>query len=160
MTGALTLGTAIVSFALVALRPDTNGAALIGAQAFAGGALVANALPALRDRLLVPLRWVGDVALLVVLGVGFASATLPGVGPASLVVTVALIVPLSVAFSAAVALDRDRLSALVGVGSRDAVLAIPIGSSIYGPAAASLPLLYALVLFVGEAAALVRRRRR
>jgi hypothetical protein len=158
MTGALVLGTAIVSFALVALRPDTNSAALIGAQAFAAGALIANALPSLRDRLLVPLRWAGDLALVLIVSIAFTGAALPGVGPA-LLVTVAFVVPVSVALSAALVFDRDRLSALVGAGWRDPVLAIPISSSMQGPAAATLPLVYALVVLVGGAVAILGKRR-
>jgi hypothetical protein len=104
------------------------------------------------------LRWAGDLALVLVVSVAFTSAALPGVGPA-LLVTVAFVVPVSVALSAALVFDRDRLSALVGAGWRDPVLAIPISWSMQGPATATLPLVYALVVLVGGAAAILGKRR-
>ena len=74
MAGALVLGTVVISFVLVVARPQSSSLALTALQAFAVASVAAGAMPTVRDRLLVPLRWAGHLASLAVIGLALANA--------------------------------------------------------------------------------------
>lgn len=157
MAGALLLGTVIVSFVLVATRPGTTTVAVTAAQAFVVASLAAGALPTVRDRMLVPLRWAGRLAAAVVVGLAVASA--PPIDMSAVIVAfaaVALVV--AVAGVAALALRRDVLSALAAAGTRDPIVAVGLAWSMGGPEATGVPLVTAAILGIASALLLIRRR--
>jgi hypothetical protein len=157
MAGALLLGTVIVSFVLVATRPGGVTLALTAAQAFAVASLVAGALPAVRDRLLVPLRWVGHAAGATVIVLAAASA--PRVDAATVAVAIAAVTMLLlVAGAAALVLRRDVLSALAATGTRDPIVATALAWSTGGVDATGVPLASAVILGIAAAALVIRRR--
>jgi hypothetical protein len=157
MAGALLLGTVAVSFVLVATRSGATTLALTAAQAFAVASLVAGALPTVRDRLLVPLRWAGHAAGLAVLLL--AAATGPHVDAATLAVALgAVAVLLVVAGTAALVLRRDVFSALAATGTRDPIVATALAWSTGGADATAVPLASAVILGMAAAALVIRRR--
>ena len=157
MAGALLLGTAIVSFVLVVTRPGAATYALTAAQAFAVASLVAGALPTVRDRILVPLRWAGHAAGLAVLLLAAASG--PRVDAATVVVALAAAAVLLVtAGTAALVLRRDVLSAVAATGTRDPVVATALAWSISGADATGVPLASAVILGIAATALVIRRR--
>lgn len=157
MAGALLLGTVIVSFALVATRPGTTTFALTAAQAFAVASLVAGALPTVRDRLLVPLRWAGHGAGLAVMLLAVTSG--PRVDPATVAAALAAVaVLLVVAGTAALVLRRDVFSALAATGTRDPIVATALAWSTGGADATGVPLASAVILGIAAAALVIRRR--
>ena len=157
MAGALLLGTVIVSFVLVATRPGTTTLALTAAQAFAVASLVAGALPTVRDRLLVPLRWAGHAAGLAVLLLAAASGPRVDAGTlAAALAAVALL--LAVAGTAGLVLRRDVSSALAATGTRDPIVATALAWSSGGADATAVPLASAVILGMAAAALVIRRR--
>jgi len=157
MAGALLLGTAVLSFVLVATRPTGIGLALAAAQAFAVASLVAGALPTVRDRILVPLRWAGHAAGLAVLLLAAASG--PRLEAATLAVALAAVtVVLVVAGATALVLRRDVFSALAATGTRDPIVATALGWSTGGADATGVPLASAVILGIAATALLIRRR--
>ena len=157
MAGALLLGTVIVSFVLVATRPGATTLALTAAQAFVVASLVAGALPTVRDRLLVPLRWAGHAAGLAVIVLAAASA--PRIDAATLAVALAgVTVLLVVAATAALVLRRDVFSALAATGTRDPIVATALAWSAGGAEATGVPLASAVILGIAAAALVIRRR--
>jgi len=157
MAGALLLGTAVLSFVLVATRPTGIGLALTAAQAFAVASLVAGALPTVRDRILVPLRWAGHAAGLAVLLLAAASG--PRLEAATLAVALAAVtVVLVVAGATALVLRRDVFSALAATGTRDPIVATALGWSTGGADATGVPLASAVILGIAATALLIRRR--
>jgi hypothetical protein len=157
MAGALVVGTAILSFVLVSLRPGTTTVALTASQAFAVASLIAGALPTVRDRILTPLRWAGHLAALAVIALALASG--PRIDVLSVVVALAaLALTLGIAAAAARSLGRDIPSALAAVGTRDPIVAIALAWSIGGPDATAVPLAGAVILGIAAAALIIRRR--
>jgi hypothetical protein len=157
MAGALLLGTVIVSFALVATRPGASTMAITAAQAFVVASLAAGAMPTIRDRILIPLRWAGYLAGLAVLGL--AVVTAPPVDAATVVVALAAAaLTLAIAGSVALALRRDLLSALAATGTRDPIVAIALAWSTGGPNATAVPLVSAAILGIVARALIIRRR--
>jgi hypothetical protein len=157
MAGALLLGTVVVSFVLVATRPGAATFALTAVQAFAVAALVAGALPTVRDRFLVPLRWAGHAAGLAVMLLAAASG--PRVDAATLAVALAAVaVLLVVAGTAALVLRRDVFSALAATGTRDPIVATALAWSAGGADATGVPLATAVILGIVSAALVSRRR--
>ena len=157
MAGALLLGTAVLSFVLVATRPTGIGLALAAAQAFAVASLVAGALPTVRDRILVPLRWAGHAAGLAVLLLAAASG--PRLEAATLAVALAAVtLVLVVAGATALILRRDVFSALAATGTRDPIVATALGWSTGGADATGVPLASAVILGIAATALLIRRR--
>ena len=157
MAGALALGTVIISFLLVVLRPSTTTLAITAAQAFVIASLAAGAMPTVRDRLLVPLRWAGHAAGTGVLALAVAMA--PSVDTTVVVAALssaALI--LGVAGAVALALRRDPISAVAGAGTRDPVVATALAWSIGGRDAAAVPLVTAAILGIAAGAMIIRRR--
>ena len=155
--GALVLGTVIVAFGLVALRPGATTLALTAAQAFVVASLIAGAMPTLRDRLSVPLRWSGHVAAGAVIGPALAGGPLIDV-TSVLVACGAAALTAVVAGLAARALRRDVFSALAAAGTRDPIVATALASSLGGPAATGVPLANAAILGIVAAALIIRRR--
>ena len=157
MAGALLLGTAVLSFVLVATRPGGITLALTGAQAFAVASLVAGALPTVRDRLLVPLRWAGHAGGLAVMLL--AAANGPRVDVATAAAALAAVALLhGVAGAAALILRRDLFSALAATGTRDPVVATALAWSTGGVDATGVPLASAVILGIVAAALVIRRR--
>ena len=157
MAGALLLGTVVVSFVLVATRPDAITLPLTAAQAFAVASVVAGALPTVRDRLLVPLRWAGHAAGLAVIVLAAASA--PRVDAGTVAVALAAVaVLLGVAGVAALVLGRDVFSALAATGTRDPIVATALAWSTGGADATGVPLASAVILGIASAALVIRRR--
>jgi hypothetical protein len=157
MAGALLLGTAVLSFVLVATRPDATTLALTAAQAFAVASLVAGALPTVRDRLLVPLRWAGHAAGLAVIVLAAASA--PRVDAATVAAALAAVsLLLAVAGAAALVLRRDVFSALAATGTRDPIVATALAWSFGGVDATGVPLASAVILGIVATALVIRRR--
>ena len=157
MAGALLLGTAVLSFVLVAFGPGGITLALTGAQAFAVAALVAGALPTVRDRVLLPLRWAGHVAGLAVMLLAAASG--PRVDVATVAAALAAVaLLLGVAGAAALILRRDLFSALAATGTRDPVVATALAWSTGGVDATGVPLASAVILGIVAAALVIRRR--
>jgi hypothetical protein len=157
MAGALLLGTVIVSFVLVATRAGTTTLALTAAQAFAIASLVAGALPTVRDRLLVPLRWAGHAAGVAVMLLALTSGA--PVDAATLAVALAAVaLLLTVAGTAALVLRRDVFSALAATGTRDPIVATALAWSTGGAEATGVPLASAVILGIAAAALVIRRR--
>jgi hypothetical protein len=157
MAGALLLGTVILSFVLVATRPGASTLALTAAQAFAVASLLAGAMPTLRDRVLVPLRWAGQLAALAVIVLAVASG--PRVDAVTIVVAlIAVALTLGIAGAAAIALRRDALSALAAAGTRDPIVATALAWSMGGSDATGVPLVNAVILGIVAAALIIRRR--
>jgi hypothetical protein len=157
MAGALLLGTVIVSFVLVVTRPGTTTSALTAAQAFAVASVVAGALPTVRDRLLVPLRWAGHAGGLAVLLLAAASGPrVDAVTVATALATVALL--LAAAGTAALVLRRDVFSALAATGTRDPIVATALAWSTAGAGATGVPLASAVILGIAATALVIRRR--
>jgi hypothetical protein len=157
MAGALLLGTVVVSFVLVATRPGAVMLALTAAQAFAIASLVAGALPTLRDRLLVPLRWAGHVAGLAVIVLAAASA--PHIDAVTVVVALAAVaLVVGVAVAGALVLRRDVFSALAATGTRDPIVATALAWSTGGVDATGVPIASAVILGIAAAALVIRRR--
>jgi hypothetical protein len=157
MAGALLLGTAVISFVLVATRPGAVALALTAAQAFAVASLIAGALPTVRDRLLVPLRWAGHVAGLAVIVLAAASG--PRIDATTVAVALAAVAVLfGVADLAALGLRRDLFSAVAATGTRDPIVAIALAWSTGGVDATAVPLASAVILGIVAAALLILRR--
>ena len=157
MAGALLLGTAVLSFVLVATRPGGITLALTGAQAFAVASLVAGALPTVRDRLLVPLRWAGHAGGLAVMLLAAANGPRVDVATAAAALA-AVALLLGVAGAAALILRRDVFSALAATGTRDPVVATALAWSTGGVDATGVPLASAVILGIVAAALVIRRR--
>jgi hypothetical protein len=157
MAGALLLGTVLLSFVLVVTRPGAGTLALTGAQAFVVASLAAAAMPQVRDRILVPIRWAGYIAGLVVIVLAIAGT--PAIGTRTIIVALAAaLVTLVVAGAAARALRRDVFSAIGAAGTRDPIIAIALAWATGGAEATAVPLVSAAILG-NVAAALVLRRR-
>ena len=157
MAGALLLGTLILSFILVVTRPASTTLALTAAQAFVVASIAAGAMPTFRDRVLVPLSWVGHVAALAVLGL--AVAGVPAIDAGTILVAlVSVAVTLGAAGLAALALRRDVLSALAGAGTRDPIMATAIAWAGGGSDATAVPLVSAAILGIVAGALIFRRR--
>ena len=153
LTGALCLGTIVLSLLVVGSRGAlAAGALFVALEVFAIAAMVAGAIPPLRDLLLPVLRVVGWLAFAVVLEsatVAGGSLFFQGQAPAPLVlesagVALALLV-IGVAASSAVAVvtGREPLAAIAGAGLRDPVLAVALATVTAGPDATGVPLIYA-----------------
>ena len=157
MAGALLLGTLILSFLLVVTRSSSTTLALTGAQAFVVASFAAGAVPTLRDRVLVPLRWLGYGAALAV--VVLAAAEAPAIEASTVIVAlVAVAVPLAGAGLAALVLRRDVLSAVSGAGTRDPIVGLTIAWASGGSDATAVPLVSAAILGIVAAALIFRRR--
>ncbi|GAC1695055.1 MAG: hypothetical protein NVS9B6_00080 [Candidatus Limnocylindrales bacterium] len=138
--GAFLLGTVVVWLVLVVTGAPGGSAALPGIQAFALAAGVAAGLPKVRDAVLAPIGWIGDAALLVLLGAGLAAAQQSAavtLGSAFVDLGLAagvLVLGTSVAAVAARIARRDQPSALIGSGTRDAGVAIAMSVAVGGGA--------------------------
>ncbi len=155
--GALLLGTVILSFVLVATRPGAGPQALTAAQAFVIASLAAGAMPAVRDRLRVPLRWAGYVAALAVIVLAVASGAPIDAGTV-VIALIALAFTLVVTGAVALALRRDVFSAAASAGTRDPIIAIAIAWSTGGSEATAVPLINAAILGIVATALIIRRR--
>jgi hypothetical protein len=156
LAGALVLGTVLLSLLVVGSRGSVAAGALFTAtEAYALPAMIANALPIVRDALLVPLRIVGWLAVPTIFILAAAVVpplfesppigTEPPLALASALVALALFA-VGVASSVAVArvFDRDAVAAIGGAGLRDPALAIVFVTITAGPDSTGVPLLYAL----------------
>jgi hypothetical protein len=157
MAGALLLGTLILSFVLVIARPGASSLALTAAQALVVASLVAGAMPTVRDRILVPLRWAGFAAALAVVALAIAGGA--RVDTSTIVVAlVAVAVTLVAAGATALVLRRDVLSAVAAAGTRDPIVAIALAWSTGGAEATGVPLVSAAILGILAGTLILRRR--
>lgn len=157
MAGALLLGTVILSVVLVATRQATGTAGLVAAQAFLAGSLVAGAMPTVRDRLALPLRWAARIAALVLIALAVASR--PAFDARTVVLSLAVVtLTLVIAGVVALALRRDVLSAAAAAGTRDPVIAVALAWAVGGPDATAVPLASAVILGIVASAVVIRRR--
>ena len=160
--GAFLLGTVVVWLVLVVTGAPGGSAALPGIQAFALAAGVAAGLPKVRDAVLGPIRWTGDVALVVLLAAAVAGAASVSGGSALAAVGLAaavLALGTLAASGAARIARRDPPSAVIGSGTRDAGVAVAMAVS-GGAAATAVPLAYAGLVAAGAVALILRRRAR
>ena len=160
--GAFVLGTMVVWLVLMVTGAPGGAAALPGIQAFALAAAVAAGFPKVRDAVFGPLRWLGDGALLVLLGAAAISeigGPPVGLGAATVVATGVLMLGILAAATTARLARRDPRSALIGSGTRDAGVAVAM-ATVTVPGATGVPLLYAGVLAIGAAAVIATSRAR
>ena len=157
MAGALLLGTVIVSFVLVVTRPGAATFALTAAQVFAVASVVAGALPTVRDRILVPLRWAGHAAGASVLLLAATSGPRVDAATAAVALAAAALL-LVIAGAAARVLRRDLFSALAATGTRDPIVATALAWSMTGADATGVPLASAVILGIAATALVIRRR--
>jgi hypothetical protein len=157
MAGALLLGTVILSFVLVVTRPAASTLALTAAQSFVVASLGAGALPHVRDRIIVPLRWAGYVAGFVVFLLAIAGG--PPIDAVTVIVALAAIgLTLVVAGAVAIALRRDVFSALAAAGTRDPIVAVALAWATGGAEATAVPIVSAAILGIVAAALVLLRR--
>lgn len=156
LAGSLALGTVAVTVVLLTARAIVPAeVTTVGLEAFVLSALASNAIPRLRDAVLVPLRVIGWISL-----AGVAVTTLAA-GPhfdGGVLVGAVLVfvVGLTTAVVAALLTDRDRLAAVAGSGLRDPAIACAIAYLGAGPDAAAVPLAYG-VFCLGLGALALRR---
>jgi hypothetical protein len=151
LTGALVVGTAILSMVLVgawgALVP---GSVIAAIEAYVTASLLASALPPLRDALLGPLRLLGWAAVAVTL-LAFVLAG-PTITPESAAAAAALFVSGVLCAGLLAAIQRrDGFALVAGAGLRDPVIAGIAAVSVAGPPALAAPVVYA-ALSVGAVA--------
>jgi hypothetical protein len=160
LTGALCLGTIVLSLLVVGSRGAlAAGALFVALEVFAIAAMVAGAIPPLRDLLLPVLRVVGWLAFAVVL----ESATVAGgspflegapLAPTSFILESAgvalglLVIGVAISSAVAIATAREPLAAIAGAGLRDPALAVALATITSGPDATGVPLIYALFCLV------------
>ena len=170
LAGALVLGTVMISVLVVGSRGALAAGALFAAtEAFAVPAMFANALPTVRDRVLVPLRALGWIALAVIFASALATLLPPlfdrtagGTEPlpilTSFLVAAAMLVAGTVSTAVAASIVGGNITAAIGgAGLRDPALAVVLATIIGGPGSAGVPLVYAVFCLVLAAAALLRR---
>lgn len=166
LAGALGLGTVIVSLLLVGSRGSLASGALFAAlEVYAIAAMVAGALPPVRDALLPVLRVIGWAAFALVLIVTSLNAlsfnpqgAAPVLGAENMAVAAALFgLGIAVAFVTAAITSRDPVAAIAGAGLRDPALAAAFAMATTGAAATGVPLIYAVFCLGLTAAALLRR---
>jgi hypothetical protein len=169
LAGALVLGTALLSLLVSGSRGALSAGALFTAvEAFAIAAMVAGALPTLRDALLGVLRVVGwgSVVLIAIAAAVVAPPLLdaPPIGSdpplvlQSAVVALALLVA-GVGSAALVAwiAGRDPIAAVGGAGLRDPALAVVLAAVTAGRDSTGVPLVYGVFCVVLAALSLARR---
>ena len=170
LAGALVLGTVMISVLVLGSRGALAAGALFAAtEAFAVPAMFANALPTVRDRVLVPLRVLGWIGLAVILASALAVAlpllfdrTAGGTEPlpilTSFLVAAAMLVAGTVSTAVAARIVGGNITAAIGgAGLRDPALAVVLATIVGGPESAGVPLVYAVFCLVLAAAALLRR---
>ena len=130
LAGALALGTVVLSVLVVGSRgPLAAGGLFAATEAFAISAMIANALPTIRDAVLRPLRVTGWLAFLLVFGAS-AVGTMPPlfdappVGTAPPLIVMSVVVALALFAAGAVSsvavarvLGADLRAAVGGAGS-------------------------------------------
>ena len=143
LAGALVLGSVLLSLAIGAATGSlASGAAVVALEAYAIAAMVANAIPGLRDVVLRPLRWIGWSAAAAVLVIGGLSG--PRLDLAVIVAALAIACAgIAAAAGVAAASGRDVRAAIGGAGLRDPVLAVGLALA-SSPAALAVPLVYAV----------------
>ena len=164
LAGALVLGTIVLSLLATGSRGALAAGALFAAvEAFAIVAMVANALPTLRDAVLAPLRFGGWAAAAAVVVLALVNA--PSIGDSTAGAAAALVGAAAALFVAgtltaaivALLLRRDVIAAVAGAGLRDPVLAVAFAAATTGPESSAVPLVYG-VFCLGLAAVALRRR--
>ncbi len=161
-TGAYLAGTIVASFALTfafvgASAPAALGPARDAAFAFLLGMTFGGALPTMRERILTPLRRLGDLALLVLVALAIVGAGAHISGTAVALAVLMLIAGAAAAVVAAGLGGGHQWSALAGSGTRDFAVAATITGAA-SPASAAVPLVYGALLFLGAALLVLLRR--
>ena len=155
--GAFVLGTILLSQLIVGSRGAVAAGGLFTAtEGFAIAAMVANGLPMVRDALLVPLRLIGWIAPVVV--VGAAAASGPAIDAQTVVIAAALFLAGGGAAAiVALRLGRDAPAAVGGAGLRDPALGVALAAVTAGLDSTGVPLVYG-VFCLGLAARSLRAR--
>ena len=156
LAGVLALGTAILSLLLIGGRGAIAAGGLFAAtEAYAIAAMIANALPSVRDAFLVPLRAIGWIAVAVVI----ANAVVAGpVIDGSTLLAAAAVFASGTMSAALVALllRREITAAVAGAGLRDPVLGMTF-ATLLAPQASGVALVYGVFCLVLAAVALRAR---
>ena len=154
LTGALVVGTVILSLVVAGAQVPT-GSMVTAFEAYAIPAMVANALPTIRDLLLVPLRVLGWGAFALVMIDAWLLQ--PQITVATVITAGALfVVGVAAAAAVAAATGRDIPATIAGSGLRDPALATALAAIIAGPDSTGVPLVYG-VFCLGLAAFALRR---
>jgi hypothetical protein len=156
--GALLAGTIGAAFVLSLVRGGAAGSAMQnGMLGFVLGAGVTSMLPMLPSAPRLVVRRLGDLAFIVLIGIGIVGA--PAVGAATALAASALF---AATVGAAVLVARiagvDPRSAIAGAGTRDPAVAVAIAVTIAGPGAAGVPLCSAALLLALGAALVAGNR--
>ncbi len=148
MTGALLLGSVVLSVVLALAFLDAQGAVMAAAQTVAIGAFIGGAVPRVRDALAVPMRWASDLALIALIAFAFARG--PQFDPSAVIYAAIMVLfgGMASLVVAAVA-GVDGFAALAGTGLRETALAIAL---LDGRHETGLLLAYAAIVYVGAAA--------
>jgi hypothetical protein len=157
LAGALTLGTVVLSLAaLVSGWLVPTGQLVLAFQLYVFAAVLASALPTVRDAVIVPIRWAGWIAFLVALASVIYAA--PSIDVSAMAAAAAMLV-VGAATAAIVArlLSRDVIAAISGAGVRDPALGTALAATLGGPDAASVPVVYGVFCLVLAALAYLRR---
>jgi hypothetical protein len=157
LAGALVLGTMVFSVFFVGSRTAVAAGALFAAtESFTIAAMVANAIPTLRDAVLLPLRVVGWLAAGIV--VGLAILFPPRIDGTVVIAAAALLVvgALSAAI-VAMALQRDVIASVAGAGLRDPALAVAV-AMLTDSSASGVALVYGVFCLVLGGAVALRAR--
>jgi hypothetical protein len=157
LAGVLALGTAILSLLLVGGRGAmAAGGLFVATEAYAIAAMVANALPTVRDALLAPLRAIGWIAVVVVIASAIVAG--PVIDASTFIAAAALFVAGTLgAVLVAVLLRREITASVAGAGLRDPVLGVAFATLVGGPQSAGVAMLYGVFCLVLAAFALRAR---
>ena len=155
LAGALVLGTIVISLLFVGGQGALAAGALFTAmEAYALPAMIANALPTLRDRLRLPITIAARAAFAAVLVL--AALTAPPLDQADVLAAVALLAAgIGGAALAALATGREITGSIAGAGLRDPALAL-VFAGVVG-ADAGVALVYAALTVGLGGLALLRK---
>ena len=157
LAGALALGTIVFSLLVIGARSAIAAGGLFAAtEAFAIAAMVSNAIPMLRDAILLPLRIAGWTAVLVVVALTLVAVPLID-GTTFAAAVVLFVAGAGTAIVTAMLLQRDVVASVAGAGLRDPVLAIAFATFTAGPQSTGVALVYGVFCLVLTALALRSR---
>ena len=156
LAGALVLGSVALSLLFVGGQGTAAaGALFVAVEAYGVSAMLASALPTVRDRLLPALRLAGWLAFVAVIAIGIVSA--PVIDGRTIAVALALLLAGIIAATlVALGTGRDVTAAIGGAGLRDPALAVALALAVGADAA--VPLVYGAGVAVIAALGLLRAR--
>jgi hypothetical protein len=157
LAGVLVLGTMVFSLLFIGSRTSlATGVLFAATESFVIAAMVANALPTVRDAILLPVRVAGWLAAAVL--IAFAVIALPIVDAGTIVAALALLIAgVGAAAIAAMLSQRDVIATVAGAGLRDPILAVAFAMFVSGPRSSGVALVYGVFCLVLSAVALRAR---